>query len=136
MFKSLVQIAVQITILTNEKQIDLHIIKLSLSIATVHALIEGLMLYIEANAARMNIVGCSIVCLTGRLDCVLFAKCYKKLNESSNRLADKNNDWDVLDYDNLLGKIYRLSYRLPFEFSQNSKKSDSIVEYDPNIQQS
>ena len=143
MFESFVQITLQMRILTNkdtrstalDKQIDLETIGVSLCIATGHALIEVLMLYIEANAANMDIVEYGIVCLSGRLEWVPFSKYYRKL--STNKLDDNNSysynynynnnenlDLRVLDYDDLQGTMCKhLSYHLAFEFSKKTVKN-------------
>jgi hypothetical protein len=123
-FESIPQILLQARILqygASYLGVDSETLILSLAAASLHFMLEIMMLYYESTACKTSVVYYSVVCLNGRLNWVPFMEKMTRARTT----ADKNE----FDYSDIHYKLCGAKFHMQYEFYNETMKllADSTV---------
>ena len=126
LFETLIQVVLQVRMLIFFKRhnienpgavgVSVDDILLSLVLALLHAVLEGVSLGLEAQASKMSFVNYCMVCLNGRFGWVPYNEFLVKKSQEATQLSEKIQ----LDFQKIKSKLLCMEIEVEFTFSNDS----------------
>ena len=99
-------------------KVSVRSLYLSLGFATLHCVMEMMILYLDCNACHLSFAQYAVICLNARLSWVPFLNLF---GDSSSGTRNDKQVWD-LNFEKIVSDAFCVNYQLDFEFSPMSLK--------------